>query len=147
MNKELLNPKKIAEYREVFFLFDKDGDGLITPSEIDQVFKSFGRHFSHTELQDLINETDSNSNGAIDFEEFLLMLTSQVSASDLDEELAHAFQMFDHDKNGVITISELRRVMTILGENLSDKELKEIIDLIDLDGDGEISFEGLKSIY
>ncbi len=146
LKNELKDEKVISEYREVFFLFDKDGDGLITSSEIDSVFRSFGRHFSHTELQDLINETDENANGAIDFDEFLSMLTSQVSPSDVNEELEHAFRMFDHDKNGVITIGELRRVMINLGENLSDAELKEIIDLIDLNGDGQISFEGLEII-
>jgi calmodulin len=138
-----MTAQTLAEYKEVFYLFDKDHDGQITLHEIDAVFKSFGRAFSRSEILDLINETDANANGAIDFDEFLVMLTSHVSSSDVNEELKHAFQMFDIDRNGLITIAELRQLMANLGEDMSDKELNEIIRVVDLNGDGEISIEGI----
>jgi len=58
-----------------------------------------------------------------------------------EEELKEAFNVFDKDGNGFISASELRHVMTNLGEKLTDKEIDEMIREADVDGDGQISYE------
>lgn len=50
--------------------------------------------------------------------------------------------MFDKDGNGFISGSELRHVMTTLGEKLTDDEVDEMIREADLDGDGMVNYEG-----
>ncbi|GLJ50570.1 hypothetical protein SUGI_1077290 [Cryptomeria japonica] len=61
-----------AELREAFCVFDKDGDGFITPSELQDVLLSLIQR----EGQDLENckttivRFDKNSDGRIDFMEF-----------------------------------------------------------------------------
>ena len=47
-----------AEFREAFALFDKDGDGCITTSELGTVMRSLGQDPSEEDLQDMINEVD-----------------------------------------------------------------------------------------
>ena len=47
------------------------------------------------------------------------------------------------DNNGFISQSDLRRTMDALGENVSDEEVKEMIDEADLNGDGKVDFEGV----
>lgn len=56
--------------------------------------------------------------------------------------LRKAFRAFDKDGNGFITALELREAMEELGELLSDKEIDEMIREADIDGDGQVSFEG-----
>lgn len=53
-----------------------------------------------------------------------------------------AFSVFDKDGDGFISAEELRHVMSSLGEKLSDEELNEMIKEADVDGDGEVNFEG-----
>lgn len=50
--------------------------------------------------------------------------------------------MFDKDNNGVITSTELRRVMMNLGEKLTDAEVEDMIKEADVDGDGNVNYDG-----
>lgn len=53
--------------------------------------------------------------------------------------MAEAFAVFDVDKDGYITKSELHQVMNRLGENLTDEQLDAMIKEADTDGDGKIN--------
>ena len=65
---------------------------------------------------------------------------------DSEEEIREAFQVFDKDGNGFISAAELRHVMTNLGEKLTDEEVDEMIREADMDGDGQINYEGKQMI-
>ena len=81
-------------------------------------------------------------NGTIDFPEFLTMMARKMKDTDSEEEIREAFRVFDKDGNGFISAAELRHVMTNLGEKLTDEEVDEMIREADIDGDGEINYEG-----
>lgn len=51
-----LTEEQIAEFKEAFSLFDKDGDGTITTKELGTVMRSLGQNPTEAELQDMINE-------------------------------------------------------------------------------------------
>lgn len=57
------------------------------------------------------------------------------------------FRVFDKNNDGLISSSELRHVMTNLGEKLSDEEVDDMIKEADLDGDGMVNYNGKKIIY
>ena len=56
-------------------------------------------------------------------------------------ELREAFEIFDRDKDGFITIKELGEVMKNLGQAPTESELQDIINEIDIDGNGNIDFK------
>ena len=118
-----LTEEQIAEFKEAFSLFDKDGDGTITTKELGTVMRSLGQNPTEAELQDMINEVDADGNGTIDFPEFLSLMARKMKDTDTEEELIEAFKVFDRDGNGFISAAELRHVMTNLGEKLTDEEV------------------------
>ncbi|RXN24770.1 calmodulin isoform X1 [Labeo rohita] len=141
-----LTEEQIAEFKEAFSLFDKDGDGTITTKELGTVMRSLGQNPTEAELQDMINEVDADGNGTIDFPEFLTMMARKMKDTDSEEEIREAFRVFDKDGNGYISAAELRHVMTNLGEKLTDEEVDEMIREADIDGDGQVNYEGLITI-
>uniref|UniRef100_A0AAY5L5R3 Calmodulin 1b n=1 Tax=Esox lucius TaxID=8010 RepID=A0AAY5L5R3_ESOLU len=132
----------LTEFKEAFSLFDKDGDGTITTKELGTVMRSLGQNPTEAELQDMINEVDADGNGTIDFPEFLTMMARKMKDTDSEEEIREAFRVFDKDGNGYISAAELRHVMTNLGEKLTDEEVDEMIREADIDGDGQVNYEG-----
>ena len=48
-----LTEEQIAEFKEAFSLFDKDGDGTITTKELGTVMRSLGQNPTEAELQEM----------------------------------------------------------------------------------------------
>ncbi len=78
MGDEQLTEEQIAEFKEAFSLFDKDGDGTITTKELGTVMRSLGQNPTEAELQDMINEVDADGNGTIDFPEFCTLMARKM---------------------------------------------------------------------
>jgi Ca2+-binding EF-hand superfamily protein len=58
------------------------------------------------------------------------------------EQFRKAFNAFDKDGNGLITVKEFQKAMAGLGKKLSEKKVKKIMKEVDLDGDGCINYQG-----
>lgn len=74
-----LTEEQIAEFKEAFSLFDKDGDGTITTKELGTVMRSLGQNPTEAELQDMINEVDADGKKGItsyDYVSVKLLLSS-----------------------------------------------------------------------
>jgi Ca2+-binding EF-hand superfamily protein len=57
-----------------------------------------------------------------------------------DEEIEAAFRFIDLDKNGYIGANELRHVLICMGEMITDEEVDMMINMVDSDGDGQVSY-------
>lgn len=55
--------------------------------------------------------------------------------------MKNAFDAFDQEKKGCINTTMVGTILSMLGHQLDDKMLKEIIDEVDADGSGELEFE------
>jgi len=61
-------------------------------------------------LSDMMNIVDIDGSGNIDFAEFCALMQSRTEATDFDEELAAVFRSIDTDRDGVISLSDLREI-------------------------------------
>ena len=94
----------------------------------------------------MISDLDEDGSGAIDFDEFLDMMTARMSDKDSREDIQKVFKLFDDDRSNTISIHNLRRVARELGETMDDSELQEMIERADSDNDGLVTFEDFYNI-
>ncbi|KAJ4819915.1 Calmodulin [Rhynchospora pubera] len=140
---EHLSHEQIAEFKEAFSLFDKDGDGTITTRELGTVMRTLGQNPTEAELHEMIKEVDADNtlSHTVDFNEFLTLMAHKLKDKESEEELREAFRVFDKNQDGFISGAELRHVMTNLGEKLTNEEVQEMVREADTDGDGQINYD------
>lgn len=136
-----LTPDQIREIKEAFHVFDNNGDGCITATELKKLVTSLGYNITEAELMDMMNQIDSDGNGAIDFPEFLALMTKNLEDCDPEDILLESFKVFDRDGSGFIGVSELDRVFKLLGQEFKDYEIEAMIKAADADGDGLVGWE------
>ena len=139
-----LDDAQIAELREIFRSFDRNNDGSLTQLELGSLLRSLGLKPSPEQLETLIQNTDKNSNGLIEFSEFITLVAPDLLPAKspyTEDQLRQLFRLFDRDGNGFITAAELAHSMAKLGHALTAEELTGMIKEADLDGDGTINFE------
>lgn len=58
------------EIQEAFRVFDKDGNGLISPEELHEVMNHLGENLSKSDIEEMIREADIDGDGQVNMEEF-----------------------------------------------------------------------------
>ena len=142
----LSTQEDLSELKEVFLSFDKNGDGRLTK---DELLKGMTRVTTETKIIDSLDELmktiDTDNNGYIEFEEFI---RASIDKEKLltEKNLKIAFDVFDKDKSGGISASELKMLLGESNVHTKDVVWKNMIKEIDLNGDGQISFEEFKNM-
>lgn len=60
-----LSQESLAELKQAFFLFDKNGDGTISENELASVLENLGQKPTEEEIKDMMREVDADGNGEI----------------------------------------------------------------------------------
>ena len=134
---------KIAEYKEAFDMFDKEGKGTISATDITKIMKNFGNPVSKKEVENMIAEIDTSGDGELDFEEFVTLMQKQIQyLEESDEDLVlRAFKSFDKDHDGKITNYEFRYILTQLADKFTEEECDLLFKECDLDNDGYLVYQ------
>ncbi|XP_022998716.1 probable calcium-binding protein CML23 [Cucurbita maxima] len=130
----------------VFKKFDKNGDGKISIKELAAALGELGGKISDDEIRRIMSEIDKDGNGFIDLDEFAEFHQNFSSTGGGSKDLQDAFDLFDVDKNGLISAKELHSVLKRLGEKCSLKDCCRMISSVDVDGDGHVNFEEFKKM-
>ena len=116
---------------------------------------------SEDQVKEIIKHIDTDKSGDIDFGEFMGLMSDPKFNDLAKNEHRQAFEMFDKDGSGHISISELRETFRKIGKpqvdfqmvnltqglrplpghRLDEDELNQIVKEADLDGDKHINYE------
>ncbi len=140
---ELLSEQEICELHEAFNIFDIDSDGSIEASQLGMLMNALKQYPTQEELNQIIKETDIDNTNQIYFNQFLKIMAKRIkdTKDDEDKYLKSLFLSLDRNNNGLISIHEIRYIVTHSSENLSEKDIEIIMKEADTDGDGYISYE------
>ena len=140
---DLLSEQEICELHEAFNIFDVESDGSIEANQLMMLMNSLKQYPSKEEIEIILKEMDLNSDGQIYFNQFLRIMAKRLKNLKQDEDryLKSLFTSLDRNNNKLISIHEIRYIVTHSGENISEKDIETIMKEADTDGDGYISFE------
>jgi len=125
-----LTEEQILEFKDAFSLFDQIGDGKVDKAQVPDILRSVGLNPMKHDLDKVKKELDSIKGKRIAFEEFLpiyVALAKKQTGS--AEEFIEALRNFDRELNGRISAGELRRVLTALGDKLTEEQAEVIVGL------------------
>ncbi|XP_030154954.1 calcium-binding protein 5 isoform X3 [Lynx canadensis] len=142
-----LGQDEIEELREAFLEFDKDRDGFISCKDLGNLMRTMGYMPTEMELTELGQQIRMNLGGRVDFDDFVELMTPKLLAETAGmigvQEMRDAFKEFDTNGDGEITLGELQQAMQrLLGEKLTPREISEVVQEADVNGDGTVDFEG-----
>lgn len=91
------------------------------------------------EIKNILSTHVKDDSEFITLEQFVSIMSEKIADKGAKEEIMKAFRLFDNDQTGKISFKNLQRVAQELGENLTEEELKEMIQEADQDNDGEVN--------
>jgi len=136
-----MNSNEAQEFIQMFKLIDENSDGVLTLEEIKNGLKNckFNLEIKEQDLIKLFNDMDTDKNGLINYTEFIAALMD-YEKNIKKEHLIECFQNYDEDHSGKIDFNEFCKILRPQNED-EKKELKNLYDQFDDNGDGEIDIE------
>jgi len=136
-----LGESQIKALRDTFMALDENGDGLLTVNEMKEGLNRCGLKEIPPDLQQIMEEVDSDGSGVIDYTEFLAA-TLDKKVYMAEDVCWQAFRIFDRNGDGKIDKAEIANVLNDSDvQSTAAKDLAEIMKDIDTNGDGEIDFQ------
>merc|ERR1719232_1060034 len=135
----------IEDVVSAFRIIDCNNHGALSKQELEAGMNSFGKKFSQVEIDSVFALADVNSDGEINYAEFVSLMFPAASTAlakfrKQNRTLKNArdsFDRFDVDGDGEITYNEL---VAGLGGEYTANEIDAIFAMGDTDQDGHISF-------
>lgn len=133
--------------RAGFRVFDQNNDGVISASELATCIRAQGKNPTEAQLKELMTKFDKNQDSVISFDEFKAMMGQPMAEASDKDAIVAAFKVFDANGDGLISLKELRRIMTTMGEPLSKEEVGIMMKQADRDGDDHINYTEFVDMY
>ena len=133
-------------YERIFKRFDEDGDGKLSPSELQRCVGAIGEELLLEEAREVVESMDSDGDGFLGFEEFMGWMEKETGDDQKRkmEDLREAFRMYEMDGSGCITPNSLKKMLSRLGESRSVEDCCVMIGQFDVNGDGVLCFDEFK---
>ncbi|XP_054683520.1 calcium-binding protein 2-like isoform X2 [Grus americana] len=133
-----LSPEELDELLDAFKEFDTDQDGYISYKDLGACMRTLGYMPTEMELIEISQHIKMRMGGRVDFEDFVQMMGPK-----LREETAHMVGVRELKiAFREISSAEMREaIAALLGEQLKAQEVDEILQDVDLNGDGHVDFD------
>ncbi|TGZ82973.1 EF-hand [Ascodesmis nigricans] len=136
-----LTPEEEAEIREAWNMFagsareddeaeeDEDADrDVIRRQDVRRVLIALGLESTREELQDILETVDPEDEGIVQWPRFLEVAALKIQYRDTQEEVEKAFKLFTGGGDGPIRLQDLRRIADELKDNVTDEQLRDMLE-------------------
>jgi calcium-dependent protein kinase len=139
---QLFTNDELDDQKKLFAKLDRNKDGMLQRDELIDGFREIYGEVVEQEVDEIMALADLNGNGELDYCEWLVATTKKADIYNSNK-LKQAFQYFDRDNSGTITLEELKHGLGGIceGDNQYDEAMfADILAEVDINGDGEIDF-------
>ncbi|KAF9896862.1 hypothetical protein BX616_006622 [Lobosporangium transversale] len=137
------NKDQTKVLKDAFNLFDRKGTGNVPTSSLGDLLRSVGQNPTQAEIQELIAQADPSGSTIMNFESFtkVALRPDGFKPAGTAAELIDGFKAFDPNNTGTISATELRHVLTSMGEVLSPEEIDAFLSGAVVDSNGNVNYE------
>ena len=138
------NTKEAKDILKIFRMFNNKDDGKLTKKELYQgLILYYNEKEIKKEIDDIFLLLDGANRGCIEYEEFLRATLDQKSLLS-EENLIYAFNFFDKDNTGKISVDKIKNIF--IDDKVNEDVFRSIFNEIDINQDGEIDFQEFKDM-
>lgn len=152
-----LSPEQKKVLVEAFEAADKNGDGILSVDEYNDIFQSHGLSIDREWIEKTIARNDKDGDGGISFQEFMEMNRSRLKGetgqpnptssgfSQLNregEKAKLAFNAYDRNRDGYLTKAEFRKT----SKKMTEAQIDAVFEMFDKNRDGRLDFEEFKNL-
>jgi len=129
---------------------------IIPTNKVKTAMRALGLDTSSSsEMSSILSTLDGEKTGSVEWDTFLQVMALKVlhdeeSGDEATErhqrEIKRAFELFDSEGRGVITINDLRRIARVLGEDCTDEDLQEMIDEAAVTRPGQVFLKDFEQV-
>jgi len=131
---------QLADIRDVFSLYDDRGDEQIPKHYLGEAIRALGLNPTQADIKKLLQDLRTERISLQQFQVIYERLSRQREQVAPEEEFIEGLRVFDKDGNGQIPATELRHLLTTLGERLTDDEVEQLINEFE-DKQGNVNYE------
>ncbi|KAK1760366.1 hypothetical protein QBC47DRAFT_355555 [Echria macrotheca] len=133
-------PQDLAEWKPAFDMVDKSRTGTILASDFGLFLRGLGLDPSQADLATMVQEVDLDRDGVISLKDWVRYMNRRTAHEESMEELREVFDKFA-DKQGVVTMDGLGKLLRFMGENPTEVQLRNYIIAADTNLDSRIDFD------
>ena len=146
-NQITLTQRQIDQIKEIFDLFDTDGDGSIDRKELLVAMTALGfldsdsGKQSKEQHQERLDTIDADGSDSVSLEEFTALMRGESTMVDPLEEVKAIFQALssmEESDPSVITLNKLRLATQKFNVRFIEEELQVMMAQADLDGNSTV---------
>lgn len=127
------------KYEQFFRQADTDGSGSLSYDELAAILKKNG--YSDEQIRQTFNAVDLSGCDQISFDDFMEAMGQTHSDKHRASGARYVFRSFDKNGDGTLSESELGEALEQLGAHLTPQELDRLMQMLDKEGTGKITYE------
>ena len=131
-----VTPEKVSEMEDKFA--QVSSGGTVSGKELAKLFRLVGLNPSEKQLSEWKREAGSSCT----VDKFVKIAKKKLEEStDNTHEIVDSFAVFDKDGTGYISAVEFKHILTNMGEALSEREMAEVMNEIEVGSNGKIDYQ------
>jgi Ca2+-binding EF-hand superfamily protein len=136
-----------------FDLYDINNNNKINSIEIERILRSIGYIVNYNDIYDLIHQIDRNDTGYLEYNDFMdiiIPFLQQRYLKSINISLHHLktlFHQYDSNNDNLLQPYEIKHVLRLCSTTITQDEIDDFIEFLDIDNDGDISWNEFCHVY